>query len=311
MKQENYISLFFKGAAMGAADVVPGVSGGTIAFISGIYEKLIESISSVNIEALKLLTSFKFKELWEHVNGTFLLTLFAGIGFSILTLSRVFLYLLQNHPILLWSFFFGLIIGSVFLIFPQITKWTVPVVISGVAGIVIATYITTATPGQTPEAYWFIFLAGSIAICAMILPGISGSFILLILAKYEFILDAISSVNIPVILVFMAGAVTGLLSFSKFLKYLLSNYHNITVALLTGFMIGSLNKVWPWKNTLAWYTDRKGEEKPMIQENVSPFTYAELTGQEHFLIGAIALAIIGFVAVYTLGALSMKKEANV
>lgn len=295
---------------MGAADVVPGVSGGTIAFISGIYEKLLASINSIDTHAIKLLSGFKIKELWQYINGNFLLILISGIFLSIVSLSRIVLYLLENHAVLLWSFFFGLILGSVFLILPQIKKWHVGVVLAGIIGTIGAFYITTATPTQTPEALYFIFFSGALAICAMILPGISGSFILLILGKYEYILNSLKEFNISVILTFGAGCIAGLLTFARVLKHLLNNYHNITIAILTGFMLGSLNKVWPWKETIETFTDRHGNIKPLIQRNVSPFDFKEITGQEPYFIGAVALAIIGFVAVYLLGSLSMRKETK-
>ena len=212
---------------MGAADVVPGVSGGTIAFISGIYETLIDSINSIDGNAIKLLTQLKLKDLWNHVNGNFLVVLLSGIVFSIAALSRLILFLLTTYPELVWSFFFGLIVASAAIILPKVTKWTVPVIISGIVGAAIAYYVTVASTTQTPEALWFIFLSGALAICAMILPGISGSFILLLLGKYEYILGALKDLKITVILTFIVGCVAGLLSFARLLKFLLNNYHTM------------------------------------------------------------------------------------
>ncbi|MEJ8801051.1 DUF368 domain-containing protein [Pontibacter sp. H249] len=295
---KEYILLFSKGVAMGAADVVPGVSGGTIAFITGIYEELLNSIRSVNGEAIKLLLRFNIAGFWKHINGTFLVVLLAGIGLSFASLSRLILYLLANYPEMLWSFFFGLIVASAVVVAKKITRWTPGVIISGVVGAAIAFYITVATPGQTPEAYWFIFLSGAIAICAMILPGISGSFILVLLAKYEFIMLALKDFKISIIITFGLGCLTGILSFSHVLNWMLKHYHNITVALLTGFMVGSLNKVWPWKQTLETYTDRHGEVKPLVQENVLPGTYETIVGHESYLTYGIALALFGFFLVY-------------
>lgn len=295
---KEYLLLFSKGAGMGAADVVPGVSGGTIAFITGIYEELLASIRSVDAEAVKLLLSFRLADFWRHINGTFLLVLLSGIGFSVLALSRVILYLLTNHPELLWSFFFGLIVASAWVVGRKIGRWSAGVVLFGLLGTAIAYFVTVATPAQTPEAYWFLFLSGAIAICAMILPGISGSFLLVLLAKYEFILNAVKELRLDVIAVFGAGCVVGILSFSRVLNWALTNYHNATIALLTGFMVGSLNKVWPWKQTIETYTDRHGEVKPLVQQNVSPNTYESLTGQESFLAYGILLALAGFLLVY-------------
>ncbi|GAA4433826.1 DUF368 domain-containing protein [Pontibacter saemangeumensis] len=290
--------LFSKGVGMGAADVVPGVSGGTIAFITGIYEELLSSIRSVNGEAIRLLLRFRLIDFWRHINGSFLVVLLSGIMFSIISLSRVILFLLENYPELLWSFFFGLIVASAVVVGKKIPRWTVGVVLFGLIGAAIAYYVTVATPTQTPEAYWFIFLSGAIAICAMILPGISGSFLLVLLAKYEFILGAVKELRISIVAVFGLGCLVGILAFSHVLNWALKNYHNATVALLTGFMVGSLNKVWPWKQTLETYTDRHGEVKPLVQENVLPGTYETLTGHESYLFYGILLAIFGFLLVY-------------
>ncbi|GHB63472.1 DUF368 domain-containing protein [Persicitalea jodogahamensis] len=295
---KEYLLLFTKGAGMGAADVVPGVSGGTIAFITGIYEELLASIRSVDTGALQLLLEFRLAEFWRHVNGAFLLVLLSGIGFSVLALSRIILYLLANHSELLWSFFFGLIVASAWVVGRKIGRWSVGVVLFGLLGTAIAYYVTVATPAQTPESYFFLFLSGAIAICAMILPGISGSFLLVLLAKYEFVLNAVKELRLDVIAVFAAGCVVGILSFSRVLNWALKNYHNATIALLTGFMLGSLNKVWPWKHTLETFTDRHGEVKPLVQQNILPGIYESLTGHESYMGYGIVLATIGFLAVY-------------
>jgi putative membrane protein len=297
---KEYIVLFAKGAGMGAADVVPGVSGGTIAFITGIYEELLGSIRSVNGQALKLLGSFDLKGFWRHINGNFLVTLLAGIGFAVATLARLIIFLLDNYAELLWAFFFGLIVASAIVVGKKISRWSLDVIVAGLAGIAIAYYITIATPTNTPEDYWFIFLSGSIAICAMILPGISGSFLLVLLAKYEYILNAVKDFRLDVIFTFALGCITGILVFSHLLNWMLQRHFNMTVALLTGFMVGSLNKVWPWKETLETYIDRHGIVKPLVQENVLPTNYLEITGNEPFLLYSIILAIAGFLMVYIL-----------
>jgi putative membrane protein len=302
--------LFSKGMGMGAADVVPGVSGGTIAFITGIYEELLDSIRSVNGEALRLLSRFNLKGFWRHINGTFLVVLITGILFSIASLSRGVLFLLENYPIMLWGFFFGLIVASALVVGKKITKWRPIVVLSGLVGIATAYWVTVAVPMQTPEAYWFVFLSGAIAICAMILPGLSGSFLLLLMAKYEFMMNALKELQLDVIAVFAVGCVTGLLSFSHVLNWMLKNYYNITVALLTGFMVGSLNKVWPWKYTVQTYTDRHGVVKPLVQDKVMPGTFAELTGQEPYVLYAILLAIFGFMVVYLIDRLTDDNTAD-
>lgn len=247
-----------KGVAMGAADVIPGVSGGTIAFMTGIYDKLINSISSIDTEAIKLLFKGHFKEFWKHINGTFLLSLACGILISILSLANLMQYLLNHHPIQTWAFFFGLIVASSIFILKGIKGWRWQDALVLVFGILLGVTVCTLSPTQTPEALWFIFLSGAIAICAMILPGISGSFILLILGKYEFIMGAISGLtsghfqeSILILLVFGIGAIIGLLSFAKLINWLLSKYHKATLLALAGFIIGSLVKVWPWNDMTA------------------------------------------------------------
>ncbi|MBI9035387.1 MAG: DUF368 domain-containing protein [Bacteroidales bacterium] len=298
MKQ-NFI-LFLKGMAMGAADVVPGVSGGTIAFIPGIYQKLIDSIKSFDVKAIQLLFKGEIAELWKHVNGTFLSILFGGIFLSVLSLATLLKALLENHPQMVWSFFFGLIIASAIYVIKQVKNWNAGIVISLLIGVVIAYWITVVTPAETPDSWWFIILSGSLAICAMILPGISGSFILLLLGKYTFILTAVSEMKISVIALFMIGAAAGIISFSKLLSWLLHKYYNVTISLLAGFMIGSLNKVWPWKHTTETFIDRHGIVKPLVQENVLPGDFSTLTGTEPFLLGAVILAIVGFGVIFVI-----------
>lgn len=243
----KHIITAIKGMCMGAADVIPGVSGGTIAFMTGIYETLIDSINSINGHALKLLYTGKFKELWKHINGSFLLSLFIGILISVLSLAKAMQYLLENHPTQTWSFFFGLIVASSIIILKGIKGWKIKDIITLILGIGLGVLICTLSPTQTPDDLWFIFISGAIAICAMILPGISGSFILLILGKYEYIMAAISDMNLAVLAVFAVGAVVGILSFSKFLHWLMKRYNRLTILTLAGFIIGSLIKVWPWK----------------------------------------------------------------
>lgn len=301
-----YGLITLKGISMGAADVVPGVSGGTMAFITGIYEELINSLKSIGGEGLKALLKFDLKHFWQIINGNFLLAVFVGILISVLSLSRLILYALAHHAELLWAFFFGLIIGATVMVFKQIKQWHVGIALMGVLGVAVAYVITTLTPTLTPDALWFVFLSGAVAICAMILPGISGSFILLLMGKYEFILNSLKELKIDVIVVFMAGCVAGLLSFSHFLSWLLKKYHDLTVSLLAGFMIGSLNKVWPWKVTLETYADRHGNLKPLIQENVLPNTFLNETGADPLLLWALLLAVVGLVLVVAIDSFSAR-----
>ena len=245
-----------KGACMGAADVIPGVSGGTIAFIMGIYDEFVGSLASINADAVRMLLKGQFKAFWKHINGTFLLSLVIGIGFSVISLASLMQYLLEWHPIQTWAFFFGLIVASSIFILRGISGWRWRDGLLLVFGVLLGAVICTLSPTQTPDALWFIFLSGAIAICAMILPGISGSFILLILGKYQFIMGCISDLtsgvdfghNLLILGTFAVGAVIGILSFSRFLHWLLARWQKETMVILAGFIIGSLVKVWPWSN---------------------------------------------------------------
>lgn len=284
----KYLGVTFKGICMGAADVVPGVSGGTIAFLMGIYSQLLDSIKSVNGEAFKLLFKGKIAAFWKHVNGNFLASLFAGILISVLSLARLMKYLLEFHPIPLWSFFFGLILASAIYILKGLDKWSLQNIIALLVGVGIASFICLASPAQTPTDLWFIFLSGAIAICAMILPGISGSFILLLLGKYEFIMAAVSEMNILVLVVFAAGCAIGIISFSHFLSWLLKKFYMLTIALLSGFMVGSLLKVWPWKVPGA----EEGFDYPAL-----PGTFEQVTGTDPMILQSIGFALAGLAIV--------------
>lgn len=246
-KFSSYLMVCLKGMGMGAADVIPGVSGGTIAFLTGIYEELLRSIKSINLEALKLLFTGKLGQFWKHINGSFLISIILGIAISFFSLARLMQYLMANEPVPLWSFFFGLIIASAILILKDIRLANARHLISLVLGIAAGAAICLVSPAETPDSLWFIFICGAIAICAMILPGISGSFILLLLGKYEYMLKALTDLNIVVILIFAVGAAIGIVSFSHFLTWLLKKYHTTTICALAGIMIGSLVKVWPWQ----------------------------------------------------------------
>jgi len=300
---KDYVIISLKGIAMGAADAVPGVSGGTIAFISGIYEELISTISNINLSLFKTLFSKGIKPFWQDLNGNFITALLIGIVISFVSFMRLAKYLLENHPVLIWSFFFGLIIASIYFVGKQITKWNLSTVITLVIGAAIAFYISTLPVLANNDSSLYLFIAGSIAICAMILPGISGSFILIILGAYKTLSDALNDFDIKKILIFTAGAVVGLLSFSHILKWLFKNYHNSTLALLTGFIFGSLNKVWPWKKTLTWHTNSEGIKTALLQESVSPFNF----DGDNQIVMAIVLMITGFLTIFSLEKLGSKK----
>ena len=295
---------------MGAADVVPGVSGGTIAFITGIYEELINSIKSINLKTIKLLLGFKIAEFWKTINGNFLLSVVLGIAISIFSLAKVMEYLLNHYPILTWSFFFGLIVASIVYVAKTIKKWNVATILPGILGILIAYFITIISPTEANTAYWFIFLSGAIAICAMILPGISGSFILVLLGMYKFILEAVGNLQFAIIFTFLAGAIIGIIAFSNVLSWLLRNYHNHTVALLTGFMVGSLNKIWPWKQVTETIVGRNNEIKPVVEKNILPTTYEQITGDSAFLFWAIISAVVGFAIIFVIESLTKTKSQN-
>ena len=295
---KDYLFLFLKGMGMGAFDIVPGVSGGTIAFITGIYEELITSIKSVDLDALNLLIQRKFQAFWKKINGKFLVVLLSGILMSLLSLAKLISGLMESHPIQLWSFFFGLIVISALVVCRDVKKWRGGVVLGLVLGCLVAYFITTVAPAETPNTLPTIFLSGAIAISAMILPGISGSFILIILGKYTFIINALTSFDLLTIVVFAAGCAVGLLSFSRLISWLFRKYHDLAIAVLAGFMIGSLNKVWPWKKTISTFVDRHGETKPLMQENILPNTFQTLGQEPHFwhalLFFTLGIALVVF-----------------
>lgn len=299
----DYVIISLKGMAMGAADVVPGVSGGTIAFISGIYEELITSINNVNFSLLKTLKKEGFIAAWKQLNGSFLLSLIIGIAISVLSLVKSIKWLLENKPILLWSFFFGLVIASIFFVGKQITKWSIATVLGFIAGTFIAYYITTLPPLGTNDSNWFLFISGALAICAMILPGISGAFILVLLGSYRPVIEAVDNRDVKTVLILGIGAIVGLLSFSKLLKWLFKNYHNLTLAVLTGFIFGSLNKIWPWKKTLSWRLNSHDEKVPLLEKSISPFSFEG----DHQLTIAIVLMLIGFLTIFILEKLGSTK----
>ncbi|MFP4247183.1 MAG: DUF368 domain-containing protein [Halochromatium sp.] len=305
MTLKDYALVLLKGLAMGAADVVPGISGGTIAFITGIYQELLDSLKSINLDSARRLFSEGPLAFWQAINGPFLLALLLGIGIGIFSLARVFTFLLEHHAVLLWAFFFGLILASAIYVARQLS-WSMANAAMGIAGAVFAFSITLVTPAETTHALWFVFLSGLIAICAMLLPGISGSFILLLLGQYGFIMGAISDLNLVIIMVFGTGAAIGLLAFSHLLSWMLDRYPNSTIALLTGFMIGALNKVWPWKQVVDTYLDRHGEVKPLVEVNVLP---GQFIGDPQ-LPWVIVLASLGFALIFVLEGMSKLLKRN-
>lgn len=316
----DYILIFLKGLAMGAADVVPGVSGGTIAFISGVYQELINSINRINLDVIKHLKQNGLKATWGAINGNFLLALISGIGVSVVTFSKVITHLLETQPILVWSFFFGLVLASILFIWKEITHWTSKSIISLVIGTILSYYITIAEPAHSPESYLFLFISGFIAIIAMILPGVSGAFILLLMGSYQTVIGTINQLREGItkmntellsdallkIGTFALGALLGLKLFSKVLTWMFAHHKNTTLALLIGFMIGSLNKIWPWKEVLETRVNSHGETVPFIERSVLPQNFEG----EPKIILAIIMVVIGFLLIFSLEKIAQKLGKN-
>ncbi|MCD8411565.1 DUF368 domain-containing protein [Tenacibaculum finnmarkense] len=302
--KKDYLVIMLKGIAMGAADVVPGVSGGTIAFISGIYEELLNAISAVNLDLLKTFKKQGLKSAWKQLNGNFLAALFTGIFISIISLAKAIKWLLTNQPILLWAFFFGLVLASIIYIAKQIKHWSFKGISIGVLGVFFG-YLITVLPAVNGQevSYLFLVFSGAIASCAMILPGISGSYILLLIGVYSLVMNALTNRELKTISAIVIGVVIGLTTFSKLLKWLFYNYKNEMLIALTGLMLGSLNKVWPWKTVLTTYTDRHGAVKPLLEKSVLPFSY---DGNPELMYASI-LIIIGFSLILLLEKLAVKK----
>lgn len=296
------IMVAVKGACMGAADVIPGVSGGTIAFIMGIYDEFVGSLASINGEALKLLLKGRFSAFWKHINGSFLLSLVAGIGISVIALAGLMQMLLSDFPIQTWAFFFGLIVASSLFIIRGISGWKLRDGLLLIFGVALGAVICTLSPTQTPDGLWFIFLSGALAICAMILPGISGSFILLILGKYQYIMGCISGLvsgvdftrNLLILGVFGLGAIIGILSFTRFLHWLLARWKKETMIVLAGFIIGSLVKIWPWTNAeaivLSQFPELAASGESLPAEIISQY----MASADLHIGGAVLFALIGF-----------------
>ena len=314
---KDYLFITFKGIAMGAADVVPGVSGGTIAFISGIYEELIESIDNIDLGVFKVWKQHGFKTAWTSINGGFLLALFSGIAISILSLAKLIKWLLHNEPILLWAFFFGLVLASILYIGKQIKSWSPKIFMAILLTSVLSYFITLAEPFASPDSPFYLLFCGFIAIIAMILPGVSGAFILLILGAYETaintvnnLIEGVTTANWDVLkdallnfFMLGIGAIIGLKVFSKVLNWMFKHHKNLTLAILTGFMIGSLNKIWPWKNVLKTRINSEGLEVTVLDESILPTSY---TGDSQILF-ALIFVVIGFATILILESLGRKK----
>lgn len=311
----DYVGLSLRGMAMGASDIVPGVSGGTMALILGIYEELIDSIRTIGRPQLwRAVLKFQIKEIFQIVNWQFLLAVGMGIGLAILILARPLEWMLVNQPVYLWSFFFGLVVASAYTVSRRIPKWNVKLLLALVIGTIAAYIIVGLVPARTPDTWWFLFLAGALASCAMILPGISGAFILFILGKYATVLGAVNNRELLPLLLVAAGAAVGLVTFAQFLSWLFKRYHDFTLAILIGLMLGSLRKLWAWKEDVAWLVDQAGEfildshgEIQVIKQiNVLPDVSTSAGITETGL--AVGLAIFGAVLVLLIEWYAQKKE---
>lgn len=306
----DYVLISLKGMAMGAADVVPGVSGGTIAFISGIYQELLASINKVDFSFFSSWKKNGFKIAWQQINGSFLLALVLGIGISVLSLSKVITHLLKTQPLLVWAFFFGLVVASILFVGKQITQWKITSLLSLLAGVIIAYYITIAEPTSSPDSYGYLFLSGVVGIIAMILPGVSGAFILLLMGSYETVMNTINTFRtglftfdwellwpaLTKLITFALGALLGLKLFSKILTWMFDRYRNVTLALLTGFMLGSLNKIWPWKEVISTRINSHGETVPFMEKSIFP---QQFDGDPQYL-SVTMLIVVGFLVIFIL-----------
>ncbi|MCL1138783.1 DUF368 domain-containing protein [Shewanella pneumatophori] len=296
----NYLKTYLKGMAMGAADVVPGVSGGTIAFITGILDPLLESIKKINPSLFGVIKEKGIKAAFMHINGPFLVCVFGGILTSILTLAKLITYLLDTHPIPVWSFFFGLIVISVIHMLKQVKGITFARLVLFALGVIFAWGITMLNPIAVEMTYLNVFLGGCIAITAMILPGISGSFILLLLGLYTPVIGAVKNFELGIMATFAAGAAIGILCFSHILSALLRKYHDATLVFLTGLMLGTLGKIWPWKEVLTFRENSKGEMVPLDERVLSPMQYEQITGQPSLLLYAVIAMFAGILLVWGL-----------
>ncbi len=286
---------------MGIAELVPGVSAGTIAFVSGIYEEFISSINNIGLKSLQVWKKEGFSSFWKRLNGNFMIALLAGMALAVLSFTKLIRWLLENEPILIWSFFFGLVTASVVFVAKAIDRWKLIHVLLFLLGALLAYYITGLPPSQSSGSLAFLFLSGALAICATILPGISGSFVLVLLGAYKTLIDALDEKDFKILLTMALGILFGILGFSKILKWMFQNYRNITLAVLTGFILGSLNKIWPWKRVLQ--TKTIGKKSIVIDENVSPFSF----DGDPQLISALILAVIGFSLIFILEKAASKK----
>lgn len=321
MSQRNllqYLVIAAKGLAIGAADVVPGVSGGTIAFISGIYEELIETIHKLDFGFFTIWKKEGFLAAWKHYNLAFLFALLIGVGISIISLASLIFSLLETYPIMVWSFFFGLVVASIVYVAQQIDKWNLAMILGLTVAIILSYWITIVEPLGTADSTWFLFFAGFIAIIAMILPGISGAFILLLLGAYTNVIGIITQLvsgmktmdstllfdALYKVLIFGAGAIVGIKVFSRVLNWMFKYHKNLILALLTGFMVGALNKIWPWKEVLKYRTNHAGEQIPLLEKSILPHNF----DGNPYILYAVIFAVVGFLTIFVLERVANRKS---
>ncbi|MBK3516840.1 DUF368 domain-containing protein [Carboxylicivirga marina] len=296
----SFINIAIKGAAMGAANVIPGVSGGTIALITGIFERLINAIKSFNGKAVQLLLKGELKAFAQHIDLYFLVALFSGVGIAVVTLAKLFEFLFDNYPIYIWAFFFGLVLASVYFVGKTVKKWNISSIISLVIGTGIAISFTVLTPANENDSFFYLILCGVVAICSMILPGLSGSFVLILLGNYQLVMiDAINNLSVKILFPIAIGAGVGLIAFSHFLSWLLKKYHNQTIALLTGFIAGSLGILWPWKHEV---TQQFGDKIKTVDYH---YFQPELNSEFYF---AVLFIILGIASITITELLATKKK---
>lgn len=295
---------------MGIADAVPGVSGGTIAFITGMYEELLHSLNEIDRDAFRLLIRFNLAAWWKKINGNFLLTVLAGVITSLLVLVSILFNLIVHYPILISSFFFGVIFASVALVLKEIKTWGHKPITAFLLSALAGYLITTLSPTQTPETYWLVFICGALAICSMILPGISGAFILVLLGKYQLMINALLEFNLDIIFVFAAGGLLGLLGVARVITWVLDHYHHVTVAVLAGFILGSLNKVWPWRKGLEYATTRTGEQIAVFDKSILPWNFLSETGRDPQLFQAILVMALGVCIVIVTERIATRLKLN-
>jgi putative membrane protein len=298
------------GLLMGAAEVVPGVSGGTIAFVSGFYERLVNDIQRFTPGLLFSVRKAGVKRLWNILDINFLLLLFGSMLVAILIFARGVSYLLAYQPILIWSFFFGLVVASVFVVSRRLAPFNIEMVVSIFFGVMLGLVVTRIAPLEAEVTPLTLFAGGCIAVCAWILPGLSGSFILLVLGLYQSVISAIKHFEFMTLTYVALGCVVGLISFSRVLSLLLQRFHHATVSVMMGFMLGSLVKIWPWKHTTSYQIGTDGRQIPVVQEPVSPQTYLDLTGQEPMLYLALASCIAGFLLIFAMDRFALLTESR-